>query len=251
MQEFRISEAGFKKLKRRMLLLTIIPFVIVVTIFSLTNILGSKHDTDNTWLYVLPIFPIMLGISSYRSIKKQKKFLETYKVTISDNEVTREQMNTPPLTISFMEIREIIKSEKGHFTIKGAGSRDIIYVANWIENPEELEQRLQALAPIQARSKDPWHLKYRWAIIIPGMAAALGLFISDNKIIAGICGVALAGFIIWLIYEILTNKNIPTSTKRRSWIFFFFLAIIIYVTYTKLTLTSPLHQSMLLKDPHL
>jgi hypothetical protein len=235
MQEFRISEAGFKKLKRRMLLLSIIPLVIVVTIFSLTNMLGGRHDTDNTWLYVLPLFPIMLGISSYRSIKKQKKFLETYKVTISDNEITREQLNTPPLTISFMEIKEIIKSEKGHFTIKGAGSRDIIYVANWIEKPEELQQQLQALAPIQARTKDPWHVKYKWAIVIPMMASMLGLFFSNNKIIAGISGAVLVGFIAWLIYEIFTNKNFPTTAKRRVWIFFVMLAAIIYATYTKLT----------------
>ena len=241
MQQFRVSEAGFKKLRRRMLLITIPFMVIVVVIFLVTNIFGSKHDADNTWLYILPIFPIMFGISSYRSMKKQKQFLASYRVTISDNEITREQMNTPPLTINFMEIKEIIKSEKGHFTIKGAGSKDIIYVANWIENPEELEQRLQTLAPIQARAKDPWHLKYRWAIIIPVIASGLGLFISDNKIIAGVCGVALTGFIVWLIYEILTNKNVPTSTKRRSWIFFFFLAIIIYVIYTKLTSTPPLH----------
>lgn len=86
MQEFRISEAGFKKLKRRMLLLTIIPVIIIVTTFSLTNMLDSKHDTGNSWLYALPIFAIWFGISTYRSMKKQKKFLETYKVTISDKE---------------------------------------------------------------------------------------------------------------------------------------------------------------------
>jgi len=235
MQEFRISEAGFKKLKRRMLLLSIIPLVIVVTIFSLTNMLGGKHDTDNSWLYALPIIAILFGISSYRSSKKQKKFLETYKVTISDNEITREQMNTRPLTISFMEIKEIIKSAKGHFTIKGAGSRDIIYIASWIEKPEELEQRLQALAPIQARAKDPWRVKYRWAIMIPVVASMLGLFISDNRIIAGISGAVLTGFIIWLIYEIFTNKNMPTTAKRRSWIFFIMLIAIIYATYAKLT----------------
>lgn len=93
-----------------MLLLSIVPAVIVVTIFSLTGILSSNHDTGNSWLYAMPIFAILFGISTYRSMKKQKKFLETYKVIISDNEITREQMNTPPLTISFMEIKEIIRS---------------------------------------------------------------------------------------------------------------------------------------------
>jgi hypothetical protein len=234
MQEFKISEAGFKKLKRRMTFMTVIPMIIVVAVYLLINTVGSQHNNDNTWLYVLPIFPIMFGISSYRSMKKQKKFLETYKVTISDNEITREQMNTLPMTINFMEIKEIIKSEKGHFTIKGTG-RDIIYVANWIERPDELEQRLQALAPIQVRAKDPWHLKYRWAIMIPLVGSVFGLLTQDNKILVGICGAVLVGFIGWVTYEILTNKNMPITAKRRIWIFFVMLFVVVYATYTKLT----------------
>ena len=217
-----------------MFLITIVPMIIVVTIFLLTNILNNKHNNDDTWLYVLPIFAIMFGISIYRSMKKQKKFLETYKVTISDNEITREQMNTPPLTISFMEIKEIIKSEKGHYSIKGSG-RDIIYIASFIEKPEELEQRLQALAPIKARAKDPLHVKYKWAIMIPFAGSALGLLLLDNKILITICAAVLAGFIVWLTYEIFTNKNMPVTARRRVWIFFVMLAAVIYGTYLKLT----------------
>lgn len=99
----------------------------------------------------------------------------------------------------------------------------------------ELEQRLQALAPINVRSKDPWHVKYRWMLMIPLVAAVLGLLLQDNKILVGISGAVLTGFIIWLIYEIFTNKNMPTTAKRRVWIFFLMLAAIIYATYNKLT----------------
>jgi hypothetical protein len=71
--------------------------------------------------------------------------------------------------------------------------------------------------------------------MIPILASILGLFFLDNKIVVGICGAVLTSYMIWLIYEIFTNKNFPTPAKRQVWIFFIMLAAIIYATYAKLT----------------
>lgn len=213
-----------------------IPLVAAVTlIFVFVSIFSNSRGSDDTWLYIVGIFPVIYGFGIYRGLKKQKRFLMNYSVTIAGNEITREQMNTPPLTISFMEIKEIIKSEKGNFTIRGASKKDIILIPHWIEDHAELEQQLQALAPITVRAKDPWHLKYRWALGIMVLGIAATLYLADNKILVGISGTILTGLIIWAIYEILTSRNVPVNAKRRIWVYFIVLASIIYVTYLKLT----------------
>ena len=194
----------------------------------------TKGEAGDSWLYAADIFPIIFGFGTYRTLKRQKQFLMSYSVTISDNEITREQMKTPPLTISFMEIKEIVKFEKGSFVVKGASRTDIIHIPTWIEDREELEEYLQALAPIKVHTKDPWHVKYRWVLSILVLGMMLAFYLLDNKIIVGICGVALVGLVIWAIYFVLTSKNIPVSGKRRVWIYFLILASIIYATYTKL-----------------
>jgi uncharacterized membrane protein len=235
MKQFRIGEEGYRKLKKRWLYFAI-PFMTVVVLVSyLSNLFGSKTQTDDSWLYFAPIFPIIYGIIMYRALKRQQKFIRSFVVTISNNEIMREQMNTPPLTISFMEIKEIAKYKKGSFRVKGAGRTDIIAIPTWIENRDELEKELEMLAPITAYTKDPWFMKFRWVPGVLAIAMYMALLISDNKPIAAVCGVVLAGLIIWAIYYLLTSKNVPTSSKKRIWIFFLILLSILYLTYTKLT----------------
>jgi hypothetical protein len=178
---------------------------------------------------------ILIGFSYYRGLKKQKRLLMSYTVTLSDNEIIREQLNTPSLTINFMEIKEIIKSEKGNFTIKGVSRQDVIYIPYLIDNPIELEQRLETFGPITVHIKDPFYKKYRMLLTILVLGSMVGLYTVNNKIIVGICGILVSGSLTWAFYETRVSKNIPESAKRRSWIFLLVIASIIYTTYTKLT----------------
>lgn len=235
MQQFKIREDGYKKLRKRWLGFTLPMMAIVMLIFFFADVLETKRGTGDTWLYMTILWPVIFGFGTYRTLKRQKRFLESFSISISDNEITREQMNTPPLTINFMEIKEIAKFEKGRYTVKGAGSRDIINIPSWIEDPEHLEELLQNLAPIKIHTKDPWHVKYRWVLSVMALMLVLVVYFADNKIIVGISGALLAGLIIWAIYFVLTSKNMPTTSKRRVWRYFLILAIVIYATYTKLT----------------
>lgn len=80
MQQFRISEEGIKKFRKKWLTL-MIPTVIII-----------------------PIMAIYFSFSIYRTVRKQKRIMLSYLVTISGEGITRELFNTPTLFISFMEI---------------------------------------------------------------------------------------------------------------------------------------------------
>jgi hypothetical protein len=235
MQQFRLSEKGYKQLRKKSLRVTIPLFIVILAAASLITNGTSGNEDVGTSFFVIPFVAIILGFSLYRGLGKQKELWMSYSVTISNDGITREQVNTRPLSISFMEIKEIIKSEKGNFTIKGAGRTDVILIPYWIDDHATLEQRLQTLAPITANTKDPWHLKYRLFLSLLLVAMMVAVYTSTNKILVGICGVLLTGFLAWSFYEIHTNKNLPDKTKRISWFFLIVVASIIYVTYTKLT----------------
>ena len=235
MQQFKISEAGIKKFRKRWLIMVVPLLAVVLALVVIINISRTKNTDVNTLPIVLPFVAVLLGFSFYRSFRKQKKFLLSYSVTISDDGVTREQMNTPPLSISFMEIREIIKTQKGGFMIKGIDRTDVIYIPYFIDNAEALEQRLQALAPVTLNVKDPYYRKYGSLLFLPAIGMMVCLFVVPNKIISGICGTLLTGLFVWAFYEVQTSRNIPTNTKRMSWVFLIVIFSIIYMTYEKLT----------------
>ena len=233
-QQFKIGEEGYKKFRKRWFTIIIPLFTVVLVVIILINSLSPANGEINTLPFVFPVILIFFGFSLSRGLRKQKKLLLSYSVTVSDNEITREQLNTQRLSISFMEIKEIIKSEKGNFTIKGVGRTDVIHIPYWIDNSAALEECLKTLAPITIVTKDPFYKKYRTLLTIPALGAMVAVITVTNKIIVGICGVLMIGLLIWSFYEIRISKNVPENTKRRSWVFLLVIASVIYMMYSKL-----------------
>jgi hypothetical protein len=235
MQQFKVSDEGYKKFKKKWLTVALPVMVIVLAVIILVIILSPTDKEVNTLPFTIPFMVIIFGFSLFRSLRKQKKFLLSYSVTISGDGITREQLNTPALSISSIEIREIIKTEKGYFTIKGVNRTDVIHIPYCIDNYTVLEERLRELAPITVNTKDPFFKKYRAFLAIPAFGAILAVYLVTNKIIVCICAILVTALLIWAFYEIRISKNAPENTKRSSWIYFLIIASIVYVTYSKLT----------------
>jgi hypothetical protein len=83
--------------------------------------------------------------------------------------------------------------------------------------------------------KDSFYRKYRSLLIILAAGMMMCVYAATSKIVVAICGALLTGLFIAAFYQIRTSKDFPASTKRISWLFLFFVAAIIYVTYAKLT----------------
>jgi len=118
--------------------------------------------------------------------------------SFSKSDIIREQLNTAPLTIHFMEIKEILKSKKGGFMIKGRTRTDVICIPYLIDNAAALEVELGKFAPI-------------------------------------ISGMVVSAAFIFRFIELVTNKSVPTNLKRRSWPLLLVVAFAIYTMYIKLT----------------
>jgi hypothetical protein len=69
----------------------------------------------------------------------------------------------------------------------------------------------------------------------PNYLRCFRVYVATSKIIVAICGSLLTGLFVAAFYEISTSKDFPASAKRIRWLFLFFVAAIIYVTYAKLT----------------
>ena len=181
MQQFRITEEGYKKFRKRWFSVIFPLALIPAALIIVTNI--RKQGGDNTLLFVIPFIVLFLGFSVFRTLKKQKQMLMSYSVTISDSEIRREQLNSPPLSISFMEIKDITKTAKGGFIIRGIKRMDVINIPYWIDNPSELEQRLQALAPVVRGKEKNVLAQFRIPLLILCLVI---LCIIISKLLGGI-----------------------------------------------------------------
>ena len=234
MQKFKIAESSYKEIRKRLLIGSLITIVIIGCISILTTDHGTIRFNTSTLSFMIPYLIVVFGLIFFSVFRRQKKMLLSYSVTISDEGITREQAGAPPLTISFMEIKEIVKTKRGAFIIRGLQRKDVILIPYGIEDKDTLEDRLAELAPISSKSQDPAYKHYRNFLSFGGLVMMLCATTVSNKTLIAISGTLSIGLYVWAFYEINTNNNLPVSTRRRSYIYFLIILLVLATMYTKL-----------------
>ncbi len=237
MQIFKIRQDGFKEIKKQMLIRTIPILIIAATVGITISTINSKgKETDvNVLPFVIPIIAIALGFGLYRGINRQKALFESYTLTITNNLITREQLNTPIISIYFNDIKEIARHKSGGFTIKGKDATDLIGIPKQIDNYSQLETTLQKIQTIAVKDKVPFLQKYQSLTGLVTVGLMLCVYTVNNKIIVGLTGTTLVALMVWSFIKIRRSKNVDSKTKKSVWWVLIVLASVILVMIFKLT----------------
>lgn len=236
MEQFKIRQDGFKEI-RKVLLIKLLPNLLIVIL----GVLAFKYFTTNwqqtdikSLLFTVLLWLGILAFGIYWSIKRQKRIFDSYVLTIDDASITREQYNTPKITILKDDIREIIKNSIGGFIIKGDSNANMIMVVSQIENYDKLEELLAQIRPISIKTSESFYYKFRFLISILVLGLMAAVYTLQNKIIVGVSGIALLIFFTYSIFVIQRDKNIDNNTKRGFWVIIILVLSIIVTMYFKL-----------------
>ena len=237
MQKFKIKPGGFKEIKKQTLIRTapilLIAGIVGITISNLNS--GGKVSEGNVLPFVIIIITMAMGVGMYRGINRQRALFNSYTLTISSNLITRQQLNTPTISIYFNDIREIARHKNGSFTVKGKEAGDLIGIPSQIDHYAQLETRLQSIQQIIIKDKETLLQKYPFLTAFVAMGLMLCVYTVKNKIIVPLTGSALVALLIWSILKIRSSKNIDSKTKKGVRWALFVLAVIILVMVFKLT----------------
>jgi len=155
MQTFKIGPDGVAQIKKKSLLRSI-PISLLAATFGITvaiiNSRGVKVDIS-TFIPMIIFVPIALGFGFRRGLKRLQAMMESYELTISENLIIREQVNTPDISIYHSEVREIVQLKNGNFSIKGSRNNGIIIIPAQIDNYTQLETILKQIHPIATKSR--------------------------------------------------------------------------------------------------
>lgn len=237
MQQFKIRQDGFKEIRKHALVRSI-PILVILIIFCIaTSTINSKSKAEdiNTLPFIIPIILGAAGFGIYRGINKQVALFGSYTLSISNNLIRREQLNTPAISIYYNDVKEILKNKNGSFTIKGKSSGDLIGIPAQIDNYAQLEATLQGIKTITTKEKESLLQKYP---VIPGvvmLSLMLCVYTVNNKIIVAISGTIVTGLMLWSLLKIQRSKNVDHKTKRNSWLVLIVLISVVAITILKLT----------------
>jgi len=236
MPQFRIRENEFEEIKKKILVKSFIAMITAITAGLVISYVNTDHNKDdiNVFPFIIPLMVAFMGYRMYTGTKRLKHSFDSYQLTIRDSLITREQVNLNPLSISAIELKEIIKKKDGGFTIKGLTSTDIIYVPAQMDKVEELEFLLSSLHPVTVNKKESILQKYSFVLVFITIGLMLGVYTAANKIIVAISGTLFIGLFSWCIYEIQRSKNVDARIKRTSWVMIIVVLSVILAMITKL-----------------
>jgi hypothetical protein len=224
MQTYKISDAGLKQLRRRILLKY---YLFLVNLFIIYYYFKDDSRVYSLWENI--IISALVFITSflivYFTIKKSMSPFKSYLLQINDNSVTLEQLNMPKKIIAISEIKEIHKQSNGHIVIYGADKTKVIGIPPQIENYEEIEKKLNQIIPIQLIIETNFYKKHQSLISKIILLVAIGIiYFSNNKILVGLSGIFVISSLIYAFFKVQLDKNVGRKLKLVSW-WFIFVAI--------------------------
>jgi hypothetical protein len=220
MQVFKTRPDGFREVQRK-----VIPRMIGIFggLFLLAVVVPGLFGRGQTRWDLIAIlflmFAVVMGFVSRAAIRRQRRSFETYRLTVDDEKLVREQFNTPVITIFKRDIVRIIRNADGGFTVFGENELDAIGIPSQVDRYAQLEKELQRIRTVQVKTTASVEEK----IFVP-LSLSGGLFIAITSMTANKTVELVCSFLIVLLMGagmviILMTKNIDKRTKRLSWIF--------------------------------
>ncbi|PXY41819.1 hypothetical protein DMB65_04445 [Flavobacterium cheongpyeongense] len=233
---FKIRPNGFEDMKKQLIIKSVPTLLLSMTFGIAIVFFNSKEKEDvlDVLPFMIPICLFALGYGLYKGLKRQKMLFESYKLIFSENNVVREQVNTPIINIQFSDIQSITKDKKGGYVIKGKSAVETILIPAQIDNYENLEILCNQIKPIEEFQQPKFDEKYRIPFVLLTLCCMAIVYVSDNKILVGVSALIVSGMLISSFIKIRKNKNIDNKTKRSSYYSLLVLVSVLIVTIMKI-----------------
>ena len=234
MQSFAIKPNSFKEI-RKATLIRLVPVLAALLLISIVLNVRSVQDPGqaDTWLIMIFLITGVFSYSIYTTLKRQKQMLESYRLTITHEDIIREQVNTPDIKITRKSVKEIVKAKNGAFAVIGESKLNAIMIPAQIEQPERLEQLLSEIKPITFKTGTPGLQKLLLPLALIGMFLLFWGFSAESILIFSLCGLGILGIMTAGFVVIQRSKNVDRRMKRISYMFLIPILSILTVVIMK------------------
>lgn len=218
MQQFRTRKEGFDEIKKKLITNTTILFTIIfLVVILLPALLSNDPARFKTLPIMLPLFLAILVFSMMAGIKRQRSAFESFTLTIDDEKIVRERLNTPVLTIGRNEITKITKLANGSFCIEGKSKLNPIVIPAQMDNYQVMEDTLREVKPVTVLTSKTFAEKMALPISLSGVVLVGVIFLSKNGTVTLICSILIVAILLVSLVLTQMNKNVDKGTKRLSW----------------------------------
>lgn len=242
MNEYKIPPEGLAAARSRMLRrLAAVYCVYFIIIIGIIGYQTRDIGLEIWWIY--PVVIAVLGVSTYfatrRIVRRNMQYLRTYNLMLTSNLISREGDNFPTIAIYLKDIRSIQVTKRGVIVIKSPDRHATIAIPREIERYDEIRETLNQIMPVTEGANGGFRQGYRLLLLLVFLASMAGFIMSDTRWIFTVSGIICVGALGWSWFEIRRSRNVDERIKRRSWTYFLFVALIIYLLLVKWGVLRP------------
>ena len=168
----------------------------------------------------LPFYILVVVTFTYsylQNTKQQKLTLESYRLLVEPDRISRFSASMPPLQLVATDITAITQYAQGALAITTADKYRAIYVPAQVTNRPELLRELTRFAPLTIVANKTWGERLMPFVSV-GMIGLMGLFyLVNNKVVSTITGILLLGILSWSGWHLWRNENLLPQARRVRW----------------------------------
>jgi hypothetical protein len=222
MHTYTLAPGGFAARKKRLIIQCLIIYTIAVLAglyLVLRNDLASPTALI-TLAINIPLFAVLILVVLRRGIKLQREAWASYRLTIDQDSITRQQAQLPDLTLRRDQITRIEELPSSGLLIRTAEPRISISVPLGLTGYADVQAHLTSWQPI---SVSVYKTPLRLFLLCLGLAmvpiaALVIVVISDSLPLVVTAGLVLVGIMGWSLIAIQRSPNVDPRRKRWIWL---------------------------------
>jgi phosphatidylglycerophosphate synthase len=145
------------------------------------------------------VISVVMILGYFYDLRKERRRLLSYILTIDEQSIIREEFNTPTIQI---------------LIIKSCQKEDVISIHPKTDNYDVLEDLLNQVKEVELSTAVSFMKKFELLFILLAITAMGFIFNSNVKLSLLIAGLVFVIFSIWSYNDIKSDKNVDMETKR-------------------------------------
>lgn len=153
MLEFENKKEQFPEI-RKQILIKRLPLLIVCSIVGIGAATYEKYEAYSLMISIISTcFSVIFATSIFtwllrKQIRKEKLIFESFKLTLDENRIIKEQSDSPKVIFTFDKIKSITKKPNGSIVIVNKDASELIEISQYINDFDILEHRLGKIMEI-------------------------------------------------------------------------------------------------------
>jgi hypothetical protein len=160
------------------------------------------------------VISVVMILGYFYDLRKERRRLLSYILTIDEQSIIREEFNTPTIQILRKDVVKIEKDVEGFLIIKSCQKEDVISIHPKTDNYDVLEDLLNQVKEVELSTAVSFMKKFELLFILLAITAMGFIFNSNVKLSLLIAGLVFVIFSIWSYNDIKSDKNVDMETKR-------------------------------------